>query len=268
MQQETWIPIDDDPLLPAALAALGFIVKANVHLHPDAPTRAAHRVVTWMVAPQSSCGLHIGSQLIPAWRSGSILQSDPNHPLVACMLALQTRQRLSDWQCGLIERPHIVVLTAAKLARAIAPSTRSQSADISPQLGTESALASYDHAAAAITVGCGMSRIQQSRGCKITSQCGFDQSITAEKLLAIAAKIEADPKSSSTWQIGTSPVGEHPFLYALCAIKQARALGIAAEKKDPTLHLNSKSSNKTALVSQSIMDGNHNFKNHVHSHIR
>lgn len=268
MQQETWIPVDDDPLLPAALAALGFLIKANVHLHPDAPTQAAHRIVTWMVAPQSACGNHIGNELIPAWRSGSIIKSNPNHPLVACMLALQTRKRLSDWQCGLIEKPHIVALTGSKLARAIPPSTRSQESDISSYLGAESTLASYDHAAAAITVGFGLSRIQQSRGCKITNQCGFDKSITAEKLLAIAAKIDVEPESSPNYQISTSPAGEHPFLYALCAIKQARALGIAAEKKDPTLHLNGKSSNKTALVSQSIMDGNNNFKNHVHNHIR
>lgn len=268
MQQETWIPIDDDPLLPAALAALGFIVKANVHLHPDAPTRAAHRVVTWMIAPQSSCGLHIGSQLIPAWRSGSIIRNSPEHPLVVCMLALQTRKLLTFWQQGKLEKPHVVGMSNAKLARAMAPSTRSQLADITPHLGKISAMMSYDHAAAAITAGYGVLSIQGSYGCNITSQGAFDKFTSVEKLLAIASNIDFNPASSSTYQIGTSSAGEHPFLYALCAIKQARSLGMIAEKKDPTLHLNSKSSSRTALVSQSIMDGNHSFKNHVHNHIR
>ena len=267
MQQETWIPIDDDPLLPAALAALGFVVRANVHLHPDAPTQAAHKTVTWMIAPQSGCGKHLGQQLIPAWRDKSILASSPDHPLVACMLALQTRQRLSDWQHGVIEKPHVVILSNSKLARATAPSDRTRAADITPHLAGEGLAMALDHAAAAITAGHGIVRMKPG-SCVVTSKNAFSSDIQASVFAAAAAKIEATPAASASIVIGSNAPGEHPFLYALCAIKQARALGIAAEKKDPTLHLVSKTNGKTALVSQSIMDGNHSFQHHVHKHLR
>ncbi len=267
MIAETWIPIDNDPLLPAALAALGFLVKPNVHLHPDAPTMAAHKVVTWMVAPTSQDGLHDGKQLVPAWRDGQLIKACPAHPLIAAMLALKTRQVLGDWKRGVHGMPHIVIVTGTKFARAMAPSVRSQNADISHHLAGYAEAMGLDHAAAAITCGHGLCAIT-TQGCSVTSRGAFSQVIPAATLAAAAAAVERNPSASATTVITGHAAGEHPFLYALAAIQQARALGITAEQKDPTMHLNSRSGGKVALVSQSIMEGPTAFKEHVHKHLR
>ena len=267
MIAETWIPIDNDPLLPAALAALGFHVKANVHLHPDAPTMAAHKVVTWMVAPASQDNAHDGKQLVPAWRDGQLIKAAPAHPLIAAILALKTRQVLSDWKKGIHGMPHIVIVTGTKFARAMAPSMRSQNADISHHLIGSVEQMTLDHAAAAITCGHGITAIA-NQGCFITSRGAFSQVIPAATLAAAAAAVERNPSASATTIITGHAAGEHPFLYALAAIQQARALGIVAEQKDPTMHLNSRSGGKVALVSQSIMEGPTTFKEHVHKHLR
>lgn len=267
MIAETWIPIDNDALLPAALAALGFQVKANVHLHPDAPTMAAHKIVTWMVAPTSQDGAHDGKQLVPAWRDGALIKAAPAHPLIAAMLALKTRQVLADWKKGIHGAPHIVIVTGTKFARAMAPSVRSQNADISHHLKGAWESMTLDHAAAAITCGHGIVSTTND-GCAVSSRGAFSQVIPAATLAAAAAAVERNPSASATTVITGYAAGEHPFLYALAAIQQARALGIVAEQKDPTMHLNSRTGGKVALVSQSIMEGPNTFKEHVHKHLR
>ena len=267
MIAETWIPIDNDPLLPAALASLGFAVKPNVHLHPDAPTMAAHKVVTWMIAPASQDGLHDGKQLVPAWTGGHLIKASPAHPLIAGMLALKTRQVLTDWKKGIHGMPHIVIVTGTKFARAMPPSGRSQNADISHHLIGAVEQMTLDHAAAAITCGHGITAIA-NQGCFITSRGAFSMIVPAATLAAAAAAVERNPSVSATAKIGDYGPGDHPFLYGLAAIQQARALGIVAAQKDPTMHLNSRSGGKVALVSQSIMEGNSTFKEHVHKHLR
>ncbi len=266
MHQE-WIPIDKDPLLPPALAALGFFVKPNVHLHPDGPTQKAHKQVTWMVAPMSQDGTQNAKELIPAWRDKSLLKSAPNHPLLAALFSLQTRQILADWRKGIGAMPHVVILPGSKLARAVPPSERSRAADISPHLTGPVEVLSLDDAAAAITAGHGVTGMIP-QGCRITSRGAFSEIVPAATLAAAAAQIEASPARSATLAIPGFPPGEHPFLYALSAIRQARALQQWAESMDPTLHLNSRVSEKVALVSQSIMEGPSGFKEHVFKHLR
>jgi hypothetical protein len=183
------------------------------------------------------------------------------------MLALKTRQVLGDWKRGIHGMPHIVIVTGTKFARAMAPSGRSQNADISHHLAGFPESMPLDHAAAAITCGHGLVAIT-TQGCSVTSRGAFSQVIPAATLAAAAAAVERNPSASATTVITGHAAGEHPFLYALAAIQQARALGIVAAQKDPTMHLNSRSGGKVALVSQSIMEGPTAFKEHVHKHIR
>ncbi len=266
MNQE-WIPIDNDALLPPALAALGFLVKPNVHLHPDGPTQRAHKQVTWMVAPMSGDKKHNAKQLIPAWRDKSLLKESPNHPLLAALFALQTLIVLRDWKRGIHGMPHILALPGSKLARAVPPSTKTQNYDISPHLAGGKEIMQMDHAAAAITAGHGLFSMMPN-GCSVTSRGAFSQVTPAAMLAIAAAQIEADPAKSATMPLPEYAPGEHLFLYALAAITQARGLSAMAAAKDPTLHLNSRVSDKVALVSQSIMEGSNSFKEHVHKHTR
>jgi hypothetical protein len=123
------------------------------------------------------------------------------------------------------------------------------------------------HAAAAITCGHGV-YICDGRQFSISSRGAFNPICTAAQLAAAAAQIETNASRSSSITLPGYPAGEHPFLYAFAAISQARALAAFAESKDPTVHMNAKSSEKVALVSQSILEGNNKFKDDVARHIR
>lgn len=264
MHAEEWIPIENDPMLPPALAAMGFKVKPNVHLFPDAPTAAAHKTVSWMISPLSGCGLYDARNIIPDWRAGVL---PANHPLRACMMALATRQVLAGYIRGNHGTPHVVKLPGVNLCRAIPPSDRSRVADLSPRLSGPTEKMPIDHAAAAIVCGHGIQGIA-GQAFLISSRGAFDPLVTAATMAAAAAQIESNASRSASITLPGYPAGEHPFLYALAAISQARALSAYAEKKDPTVHLNSRSSERVALVSQSILEGPTNFKDHVARHIR
>ncbi len=261
---EAWIPIENDAFLPPALAALGFTVKPVVHITPGAPSQAAHKKVTWQVSPQSADGLHDARQLVPAYLDASLHKETPTHPLLAGVYAIRNLLVLQQWKRGEIPMPHIVRVKG--LARAIQASTNTQAYDISPHLAGPNESMPLDHAAAAITCGHGVFGIS-THGCYVTSRGAYSAVVPAATLAAAAAQIATNPRLSATLSIGASERGEHPFLYALSAISQAKALRAQAEAKDPTLQLTSRTG-KVALVSQSIMEGPTAFKDHVHKHLR
>ena len=261
---ETWIPIENDPILPAALAALGFTVKPVVHITPGAASQAAHKKVTWNVSPQSADELHDARILVPAYKDKTLHKESPNHPLLAGIYAIKTLMVLQEWKRGLIPMPHVVRIKG--LAVAIPATTNTQGYDISPHLAGPTESMPMDHAAAAITCGHGLFGIS-SHGCYVTSRGAFSPMVPAATLAAAAAQVASNPRMSASLAIGGAEKGEHPFLYALAAISQAKALRAQAEAKDPTLQLTSRSG-KVALVSQSIMEGPSSFKEHVHKHLR
>ena len=264
MRNEEWTPIENDPYLPPAFAAMGFTVKPHVHLFPDAPTAAAHKTVSWLVSPLSACGLYDSRNLIPLWRSGGL---PGDHPLKSCIMALQTHQVLQGYIRGHHGTPHVVKLPGANLARAIPASDRSRMADLSPRLNGPVERMPIAHAAAAIVAGHGIYGID-GKTFMISSRGAFNPLCAAAQLAAAAAQIETNASRSSAITLPGYAAGEHPFLYAFAAISQARALMAYVDKKDPTVHLTAKSSEKVALVSQSILEGPTNFKDHVARHIR
>lgn len=263
---ETWIPIED-PILPAALAALGFTVRPKVHLYANSPTQSANKSASWLVGNHSVGCKNTASELIPSWRSGEIRQTAPEHPLVVAMMALQTRVILGQWRRCVHGMPHVVKLPGANLARAVAPSSRTQSADLAAFLpGSSTVMHSLDHAAAAITVGHGI-KAMTAGGCAITERCAFSQTLTAGQLAAAAAAIDRDARQSAIVRLDNLPAGEHPFLYALAAIMHGRALQQIVDKADPIVHQNGRHG-KAALVSLSILDGNTNFREEVYRHLK
>lgn len=265
MIEQSWVPVED-ALLAAALAALGFQVKAKVGLMPDAPTQAAHKTVTYHVSPTSGDGKAAHELIIP-WKHGILIKEQPNHPLIAALMGIETRRVLAEWKAGQIGMPHIVRLPGSKLCRAIPPSSRSQNADLTPHLLGGALQMPWDHAAAAIVAGHGITALGP-QACSVTLRGAFSDVTTAANLAAAAGQIEQDGRKSVTTILPGWPAGEHPFLYAFAAIGQARVLKEIALKADPTLHLAAKSSGKVALVSQSIMDGSGTEKDHVARHIR
>jgi len=248
------------------MAALGFTVKPTVYLHPDNPTQAAHKTVTWMASPASADNRHAALPLIGAWMDRSLLKTHPDHPLLAGLMALQTRKVLADWQRGIHGKPHVVILPGHKLARAIPPTARSQAADISTHLAPDTDGLELDHAAAAITAGHGVAAFN-GRRCFVTARGAFS-AITAGRLSAAAAVIAADARKSATTAFHGFDPGEHPFLYGIAAIAWGRYLADLAAKKDPTVHLNSRTSSRVALVSQSILESTHSFKEHIYHHTK
>lgn len=265
------IHIKNDLLLPPALAALGFWVKGTPYLEPDAPTQKESSYVEWQCAPISSDGQHSAKMLIPAWKDKSLLKTHPDHPLLAALFSLQTRQVLDAWKKGIHGMPHVVILTGSKLARAVAPSARSQGADISPHLAGGKEIMALDHAAAAITAGHGIFSMLPN-GCSVTSRGAFSEIVPAATLAACAAQIEAVPEKSATMPLPGAKPGEHPFLYALAAISQARSLKDQVAKADPIVRTRRKFSEGCSLASLSIHDAPasnrelQKFKEHIYRH--
>ncbi len=169
-------------------------------------------------------------------------------------MALGTRRVLSAWRAGRHGRPHIVMASGKCAAFALEASTRSQASDISPHLQGKFVLMDGDHAAAAITAGHGV-RNYTPHGFEISENNIFNKAVTATMLAAVAASVTADPARCPTMPLPEFKPGEHPFLYALASLSQARELLNRAQTMDPTWKFTSKHSEKFAFVSQSIMDG-------------
>lgn len=122
-----------------------------------------------------------------------------------------------------------------------------------------------DHAAAALTVGYGVIALRPF-GCMVTSK-GVKEPSSAAKLAAVAAQIEADGRLSATTRLFGHAPGEHPFLYALSAIRQVPKLQKEAEDADPVISFRGKSG-KMAKASKRLMESNSSFKDDLYRHIR
>jgi hypothetical protein len=295
-----WIPLESpDSALPACLATCGVPIKPLVHAYPGNPTQAASLSLSWQAGTHSLTDPALPvAELIQAWKAGTLSALFPASPFLAARAAILTRIALADWLSGRTEQPCTVLIPGTRTARLMAPSAAAQRADLrhhcrpdQQENGTglftgksvptiTGFLLPLDPAAAAIT--CGLPLLTASpcgKLLQIAAACVLPPAshpltgapvpnLTGPDILRATQHLAQFPEDLSTYPLPGSAPGEHPFLYALAAIQQARHLKKAAESADPILYLTARSSGHSALISQSLESSGAAFMAHAHHHLR
>lgn len=282
-----WIPLESaDSALPACLAACGVPIKPVVHAYPANPTQAASLSLSWQAGTHSLTdpALPVGD-LITAWRQGTLAAAFPDSPFLAARAAIISRLVLQNWLHGSEDQPCTVLIPGTRVARLMAPSPAAQRADLrqscqSDITGITGFLLPLDEAAAAIC--CGLPLLAASpcgQLVQIAASCVLPAArhpitgapvpnITGPDILRATQHLAATPADLSSYPFPGYAPGEHPFLYALAAIQQARHLKAAAESTDPILYLTARSSGHSALISQSLESSGQSFMSHARHHLR
>lgn len=282
-----WIPLESaDSHLPAALAACGVPIKPLVHAYPGHASQAPSLSLSWQAGTHSLTDPALPvPALITAWHTGTLARDYPDSPLLAARCALLSRQLLAAWLSGQDPQPCTVLLPGTRFARLMAPSPAAQRADLRTACfadlnGIPGFLLPLDEAAAALVCGlplltaspCGK-QVQLAAGSvlpparhPITS--ATVPNLTGPDILRATQHLTACPEDLSTWPLPGAAPGEHPLLYGLAAIQQARHLAKAARSADPILYLTARSTPQSALISQSLESSGSKFMTHARHHLR
>jgi len=285
-----WIPLESaDSALPACLAACGVPIRPIVHAYPASPTQAPSISLSWQAGTHSLTDPALPvSALIASWQAGTLPATHPLSPFLAARAAIVTRLILADWINQRLDHPGqpcTVLLPGTRVARLMPATPAAQRADLRHHCleeitGPAAFLLPLDEAAAAITCGlpllsassCGQ-RVQLAAASvlppAIHPLTGAPiPNISGPDILRCTQHLAAQPTDLPTYPLPGFLPGEHPYLYALAAIQQARHLRLAAESADPILYLTARTSAHSALISQSLESSGRSFMDHARHHLR
>ncbi len=216
---------------------------------------------TWVIREQVQAATQIlQSARLPETDPESPRRKTPDHPVLACLHALETHRALLAWSRDPLAVPVFQRPGNGRLCRLLPPSLLSPAGHIGP---IAFSVPDLRHAAALIV--CGFRPLPQWHvlpgkppGVAFAAESLSFPEIPRAAFQA-AARASHRPSilgvDASGILLGNSPAGEHPWCYAIQALANANAAKTAQleARKDPILMMRGRGL-RSAVVTQSLME--------------